>query len=412
MAWTNAKPLSAHAAARRMGVGLAAALWLMAAPLGLAATHPLPSAAPERFGLSAEQLARIDDVVNAAIKKGELPGAVVVVVHRGHVVFRKAYGNRSVEPARALMLPEIVFDLASLTKPIATASSIFVLLEQGKLGLTDLVSQHVPGMPFQGAKITIAHLLTHTSGLIADNALSDYRDGRAKALDRVYALKPKVEPGTQFIYSDVGYIVLGDLVERLGGMPLDAFAKKHVFAPLGMNETGFRPAEKLKERAAPTEKREGRWMLGEVHDPRAYAMDGIAGHAGLFSTADDLAVYSRMLLSRGAYNGKRVLSAASVEAMTAPRSVPGGDGAWLRTYGWDMKTGYSKNRGDLFPVGKSFGHTGFTGTSLWIDPTTETAVIFLSNRVHPNGKGNVTRVRGQVATLVAAALPKTPWPDS
>src|SRR5262249_45437400 len=193
--------------------------------------------------------------------------------------------------------------------------------------------------------------------------------GRAKALERVYALKPKVEPGTQFIYSDVGYIVLGDLAERLGGMPLDEFAKKHVFAPLGMDETGFRPAEKLKERAAPTEKRDGGWKLGEVHDPRAYAMDGVAGHAGLFSTADDLAVYAHMLLSRGAYNGKRVLSSASIEAMTAPRSVPGGDGGWLRTYGWDMKTSYSKNRGDLFPLGKSFGHTGFTGPSLWIHPT-------------------------------------------
>jgi len=350
--------------------------------------------------------------VNNAIKKGELPGAVVVIVHRGHIVFRKAYGHRSLEPDRTLMGPEIVFDLASLTKPIATATSIFVLLEQGKLRLTDLVSQHVPGMPFQGAKITVAHLLTHISGLIADNALADYQDGRAKALERIYALKPKTEPGAQFIYSDVGYIVLGDLVERLGGVPLDKFAQQHLFAPLGMNETSFRPEGKLAERAAPTEKREDRWMLGEVHDPRAYALGSVAGHAGLFATADDVAVYAHMLLSGGEYHGKRVLSPASVKEMTAPRPVPGGDGARLRTYGWDMNTGYSKNRGELFPVGKSFGHTGFTGTSLWIDPTTQTAVIFLSNRVHPNGKGNVTRVRGQVATLAASALPKASAPDA
>jgi uncharacterized protein YbbC (DUF1343 family) len=190
-------------------------------------------------------------------------------------------------------------------------------------------------------------------------------------------------------------------------VPLDEFARDHVFAPLGMNETGFRPQGALKDRAAPTEKIANRWRQGEVHDPRAFAMDGVAGHAGLFSTADDLAVYAQMLLNRGVY-GKRVLGAASMREMTAPRSVPGGEGAWLRTYGWDMSTRFSSNRGDLFPATQTFGHTGFTGTSIWIDPGTQTAVIFLSNRVHPHGKGNVTRLRGQVATIAAAALPTQP----
>src|SRR5438105_180545 len=245
MSYACAKPQSERGSARVMGVVLGGVLALLGSGAGVAAEKPLPVAKPEKFDLSAEQLARIDDVVNNAIKKGELPGAVVVIVHRGHIVFRKAYGHRRLEPDRTLMGPEIVFDLASLTKPIATATSIFVLLEQGKLRLTDLVSQHVPGMPFQGAKITVAHLLTHTSGLVADNALADYQDGRAKALERIYALKPKAEPGTQFIYSDVGYIVLGDLVERVSGMPLDRFAQKNVFAPLGMNETGFRPQGEL-----------------------------------------------------------------------------------------------------------------------------------------------------------------------
>src|SRR5262249_1695319 len=240
-------------------------LCVVAAP-SPAAEKPLPQTDPAKLGLSAETLARIDQVVDKAIKAGDLPGAVVVIVPRGQIVFRKAYGKRSLQPATTLRGPEIVFDLASLTKPIATATSIFLLLEHGKLRLTDTVSQHVPGKPFQGAKITIAQLLTHTSGLIADNALADYKDGRAKALERVYQLKPQAEPGTKFTYSDVGYIVLGDLVERLSGTPPDAFAAKHIFGPLGMNETGFKPEGKLKERAAPTQQREGRWMIGEVHD--------------------------------------------------------------------------------------------------------------------------------------------------
>jgi uncharacterized protein YbbC (DUF1343 family) len=224
------------------------------------------------------------------------------------------------------------------------------------------------------------------------------------ALARICDLKPVAAPGTRFIYSDVGYIILGELVERLGGAPLDAFAQKHIFEPLGMYETAFRPPERLKARAAPTQEREGHWMVGEVHDPRAYRLGGVAGHAGLFSTADDLAIYAKMILGGGEYHGRRILAPATVRIMTTARPVPGG----LRAYGWDMRTRFSTNRGDLFPAGKSFGHTGFTGTSLWIDPESQTAVIFLSNRVHPDGKGNVTRLRGQVATLAAAALIGSP----
>ncbi|MFO0970316.1 MAG: serine hydrolase [Gemmataceae bacterium] len=364
------------------------------------AERPLPVVAPEKLGLSAAALARIDAVVAEALRKNELPGCVVVVVHKGRVVFRKAYGRRGVDAAAGAMGPEIVFDLASLTKPIATATSVFLLIEEGKLRLTDRVSRHVPGEPFGGAPITIAHLLTHTSGLIADNSIKDYQDGPKKALERIYALKPATRPGEKFVYSDVGFIVLGDIVQRVSGMPLDQFAHEHIFRPLGMNDTAFRPGAKLKERCAPTQKREGRWMQGEVHDPRAHALGGVAGHAGLFSSADDLAVFTEMLLKGGVYDGKRVLSPASVTTMTAPREVGPG---LLRTYGWDMKTKFSSNRGDLFPPGVSFGHTGFTGTSLWLDPPSETAVIFLSNRVHPDGKGNVTRLRGQVATIAAGA---------
>jgi CubicO group peptidase (beta-lactamase class C family) len=370
-----------------------------------AADQPLPLVKPEALGVSPDILARIDDAVGQAIRRGDLPGAVVVIVHQGKVILRKAYGQRSLEPEQAAMAPELVFDLASLTKPIATAMSILLLAEKGKLRLSDFVADHVPGSPFQGAKITVEQLLLHTSGLIADNPVADYEGGRAKALENVYRLRSIAEPGSKFIYSDVGYIVLGDLVERLGGMPLDRFARKNIFHPLGMGETGYNPEGKLKDRAAPTEKRAGRWLRGEVHDPRAFLMGGVAGHAGLFSTADDLAVFAQTLLQEGEYRGRRVLAPQTVRLMTTPRPVPGGKTQWLRAYGWDVSTRYSANRGEVFPDGKSFGHTGFTGTSLWLDPASQTAVIFLSNRVHPSGKGNVTRLRSRIATVAAEALP-------
>jgi uncharacterized protein YbbC (DUF1343 family) len=242
--------------------------------------------------------------------------------------------------------------------------------------------------------------------LIADNRVADYRDGRAKALERIYQLTPVAEPGARFTYSDLDYIVLGELIEKLSSQPLDAFAEQNIFAPLQMTATGFRPAGASKERAAPAERRDGQWIQGEVHDPRSYLLGGVAGHAGLFSTADDLARYAQMVLRGGEVDGHRILGPLALQGMTAARPVPGG----LRSCGWDVDTSYSRNRGELFPVGQSFGHTGFTGTSIWVDPTSATAVIFLSNRLHPDGRGNVTPLRSQVATLVAAALTTAPPP--
>jgi uncharacterized protein YbbC (DUF1343 family)/CubicO group peptidase (beta-lactamase class C family) len=379
--------------------------WLLL-PAFLVLTPVARAAEPSAVGdpkphVDKERLERIDGLIGEAVERGQLPGAVVLVVHRGQVVLRKAYGHRSREPEATPMTVDTLFDLASLTKPIATATSVHLLVEQGKLRLSDRVGLHLPEFSKNGKEqITVEQLLLHTSGLIADNPEADYRDGRTTALERVHALAPTAPPGSRFIYSDVGYIVLGELVERLAGMPLDVFARQHIFAPLGMADTGFRPEGSRKERAAPTEQREGRWMVGEVHDPRAYHLGGVAGHAGLFGTADDLAVYARMLLAGGQHNGRPFLSPFTVQAMTTPRAVPGG----LRSFGWDVQTSFSANRGELFPRGEGFGHTGFTGTSIWIHPGSETAVIFLSNRVHPKGKGNVTRLRGQVATLVAAAL--------
>ncbi len=324
-------------------------LLLALIPVGvMGAETPLSAINPEKVGVSSERLDRIDGAVNDAIERGDCPGAVVVIAHDGHIVYRKAYGRRALKPAPVAMTVDTVFDLASLTKPIATATSLMVLVDQGKLRLTDPVALHLPKFGQNGKeKITVEQLLLHTGGLIADNAEADYKDGKVKALEKVFALTPTNVPGDRFVYSDVGFIVLGELVEKLSGSTLDAFAQKHVFTPLGMNETSFLPGEKLRARSAPTEKRDGEWMMGEVHDPRAFRLGGVAGHAGLFGTADDLAVFAQMLLDSGSYNGKRVLSPLAVRLMTSPRSIPGGSAAG---YGWDIATAYSSNRGgSLFP---------------------------------------------------------------
>ena len=367
----------------------------------------LPHAKPDAVGLDAARLSRIDAAVEDSIQRHQLPGAVVVIVREGKIAFRKAYGSRSIQPALTPMTVDTVFDMASLTKPIATATSIMVLLERGKIRLSDKVIDHIPEFAPNGKdQITVEQLMLHTSGLIADNPLSDFENGPEKAFEQIDKLKPRTDPGTKFTYSDVNYIVLGKMVERLSGETLDAFSRKNVFEPLGLRETTFKPGEALAKRAAPTEQRDGHWMQGEVHDPRSFKLGGVAGHAGLFSTADDIAVYVQMLLDGGVYQGKRILSPATVRLMTTPRPIPGG----LRALGWDVQTSYSANRGELFSP-DSFGHTGFTGTSVWIDPSSRMAVIFLSNRVHPDGKGNVTRLRGQVATLAAASIVAPPFPN-
>ena len=340
--------------------------------------------------------AAIDTAVNEAVGRGELPGAVVLVLHEGKVAYRRAFGLRAKQPAEEKMTADTIFDLASLTKPIATATSTFVLLEQGNLKLDDPIAKHWPAFAANGKeKVTIEQCLLHISGLTADNPLADYEGGKEKALERIAALPLQAPPGSRFRYSDVGFIVLGHVVELVSGKPLDEFARKSIFEPLGLRDTAFRPVFPA-ERFAPTTKEDGKWLRGVVHDPRARKLDGVAGHAGLFSTADDLAIFCRMLLD----GGKPVLKPETFKLLTEPCSIPAGK----RTRGWDCDTSFSSNRGSIFPKGKSFGHTGFTGTSIWIDPASRTAVIFLSNRVHPDGKGNVTKLRGKVATEAAVAL--------
>jgi len=252
--------------------------------------------------------------------------------------------------------------------------------------------------------VTIEHLLLHTSGLLADNAVADYKDGKAKALERIAALPLEAEPGTRFRYSDVGYIVLGELVARISGEPIDVFSHKRIFEPLKMASTGYIPDAHIKARCAPTAQRSGKWLIGEVHDPRAALLDGVAGHAGLFGSADDLARFARMLLRGGELDGVRILAPQTVQRLTEPRVVPGG----LRSLGWDVDSTFSAPRGELFPRGQGFGHTGFTGTSIWIDPPSKTAVIILTNRVHISEKVQVVQLRRQIGTIVASSITDAP----
>lgn len=387
--------------------------------ISLNAVAQLPRANPEAVSLSTPRLARMDQVISESIGHRQLPGAVVLVARKGEVVWRKAYGSRAVEPVTEPMTPDTIFDVASLTKVVATATSIMILVERGKVRLSDPVSHYIPELKGEGReRITIELLLTHRSGYAPDFDLKERWTGYDEAVKRLIREPLRNPPGARFVYSDIGYIALGEVVRRVSGTTLDKFAHQNIFLPLGMRHTGFRPSRVLRKRIAPTEKRRGQmsylgdsaenvgvegeeWLRGEVHDPTSYRMNGIAGHAGLFSTADDLALYCQMILGDGQHQRVRILSPLSVAEMTRPRLVT--EAGWTRGLGWDISTSFSTNRGDLFPLG-SFGHTGFTGTSIWIDAATGMFVVFLSNRLHPDGKGDVASLRGKVASIAAGAV--------
>jgi len=349
---------------------------------------------------TADPFDAIKVAVDAAIASKEIPGAVVAFVH-AHLIEVKSYGQRAILPQPELMTKDTIFDLASLTKPIATATAIMQLIDQKKLQLDDPVAKHWPAFAANDkAMITIEQLLLHTSGLIADNPITDYADGRDKAFERIANLKLLTAPGKQFRYSDVNFIVLGHLVERLSKQPLDDYTRQHIFNLFRLDDTGFRPDAKLRPRIAPTEPRDGMMLRGEVHDPRAAKLGGVAGHAGLFGTAKDLAVFADILMHGGKLLGSSLFSSKTWEMFLKPREVPGGK----RALGWDVDTSFSAPRGDRFPKGTGFGHTGFTGTSMWMDPATKSAIIVLTNRVHPNGKGNATPVRKRVGTIIGKFL--------
>ncbi|MBV9484139.1 MAG: DUF1343 domain-containing protein [Acidobacteria bacterium] len=347
---------------------------------------------------SDNRLRVIDPIVKEAITAKEIPGAVLLVGHNGRVVYRKAYGHRALEPRGELMTADTIFDMASLTKVMATTTSVMQLVEQGKIKPNDVVEHYLPEFGQNGKQdVTVRELLTHYSGLAPDLDLTNMWGGKTTAYNMAFAGKVENPPGSRFVYSDINFITLGALVERVSGESLDHYAQEHVFAPLSMTHTRFLPPPSWRTKIAPTQYDDSGHMLrGEVHDPTARRMGGIAGHAGLFSTADDTAKFAQALLS-----GKRILSPLAIEKMTSPQQPP--NATAIRGFGWDIDTPYSSNRGDLLPVG-SFGHTGFTGTSLWIDPVTDTYIILLTNAVHPRGQGNAISLRTRVATAVTAAL--------
>jgi len=344
---------------------------------------------------------RLDALIEQAIAEDQIPGAVLLVGRPGRILHFKAYGRRALEPEPEAMTPDTIFDAASLTKVVATTPAVMRLFEQGKLRLNDRVTQYLPEFQGGSSDITLRHLLTHFSGLRPDLDLRPPWSGHDTGIRLALIDEPVAPPGVRFLYSDINFILLGAIVERLSGRGLDEFVSEQVWRPLGMKDTLFRPPAELAGRIAPTEIVEGRLLRGVVHDPTCRYMGGVAGHAGMFTTAADLARFAEMMLGQGEREGVRVFSPAVVEKFTTPQSPP--DQPILRGLGWDMDSPYSGNRGELFPLG-SYGHTGFTGTSLWIDPVSRTYVILLANSVHPYLRPAITSLRGRVATAVAAAL--------
>ena len=367
----------------------------------------LPGADPR-----AQSLAGVDAVVEAAIERGEVPGAVLVVGDKDGVFFRKAYGDRAVQPQVVPMTVDTVFDMASLTKPTATATSVMLLIQRGKLNLKDKVAKHIPAFGQNGKQdVTIEMLLLHRGGLIPDNSLKDYVGTRKEMIDRINALPLRYEPGVTYKYTDVGFIVLGELVEAVDGRSVAQFAREEIFVPLGMHDTMFQPTGDTAARCAPTEFINDQWRLAEVHDPRAYRLGGVAGHAGLFSTADDLARYCRMLMNDGELDGVRILTPGIVESMTKPRPLKDDDNGW-RTYGFSTHTSERSLRGKHFDYDTSFGHTGWTGTAYWIDPINNLFYVLLTSRCHPNGsEGSAGPIRREVATYIGDVLINGNTPD-
>jgi uncharacterized protein YbbC (DUF1343 family)/CubicO group peptidase (beta-lactamase class C family) len=377
-------------------------------PVIVEPTPPPPPAPPPRPAtteIDSPRFARIGQVAKREIAAGHIPGAVILVGHQGRIVYRKAFGLRAVDPCPEPMRVDTIFDLASLTKVVATTMAVMELVDRGCLRLDAPVAKYWPAFAANGKGcITIRQLLMHTSGLrpglMARFRWSDY-DGAMAAIIKDH---PVTTPGTRFCYSDVNFITLGEIVHRVSHMPLDVYCAKEVFSPLGMKDTCFKPPATLKPRIAPTDY-QGSLRWGQVSDPTAYRMGGVAGHAGVFSTANDLALLAQTLIDHGRRRGKCILAEKTVTAMEKPRRISGS--TILRGLGWDVCSPYSKIFDTSFPTG-SFGHTGYTGTSIWIDPRSETYLIILTSRLHPHGKGNVKPLRVQIAAAVAAAVPMGP----
>jgi uncharacterized protein YbbC (DUF1343 family)/CubicO group peptidase (beta-lactamase class C family) len=343
--------------------------------------------------------AELDSTINQAIREDKIPGAVLLVGHNGQVVYRKAYGERSVLPVHEAMTVDTIFDVASLTKIVASTSAMMKLYDEGRFQPDDLVTRYLP--EFQGghSSITIRDLMTHYSGLRPDLDLEPAWSGYETGIHRALTDKPANPPETKFVYSDINFELVGEIIHRLSGLPENEYVRRILFTPLGMTDTGYLPDPKLRSRIAPTEEqKDGEILRGKVHDPTARYMGGVAGHAGVFSTADDLAKYCQMILD----GGDGLFLPSTIKMFASPASPTGEKN--VRGLGWDIDSVYSGNRGNLFPAGTSFGHTGFTGTSIWIDPASKTYVILLANSVHPHVRAAITPLRRTVATIVAASV--------
>jgi uncharacterized protein YbbC (DUF1343 family)/CubicO group peptidase (beta-lactamase class C family) len=362
---------------------------------------PAPPA-PLTLETDDRRFAKIEPLAQREITAGHLPGALILVGHRGKIVYRRAFGLRALKPRVQPMTPDTIFDIASLTKVVATTTAIMQLADGQRLRLDEPAAKFWPEFARQGkGRITIRQLLTHTSGMRPEVHARMRWSGYQGALAAIADDHPVNPPGTKFKYSDVNFIVLGEVVRRVSGRPLEVYCQQEIFGPLGLRDTSFKPPSGQQARIAPCDAQNDRWRWGEVQDPTAHRMGGVAGHAGVFSTADDLAIFAQMLLDGGVSRGKRILSPEAVTAMTKPQRLPGG--ATRRGLGWDIQSPYSKEHNAAFPQG-SFGHTGYTGTSIWMDPRSKTSLIILTNRLHPDGRGQVKSLRAGTAAAVAAAL--------
>lgn len=347
-----------------------------------------------------QKLDALDAAITEAIAAKKLPGGVLWLEHDASS-HQQAYGRRALVPAEEPTTTDTIYDAASLTKVVATTTAILQLVERGQLELDRPVAHYLPPFAAEGKdRVTVRQLLTHTSGLRPDLDYTPAWSGVDTAIRMACAEKLRHVPESTFVYSDINFILLGELVRIASGQPLEVYAARHIFAPLRMSDTGFLPPKEKHARIAPTQLTDGVMLRGTVHDPSSRMMGGVAGHAGLFTTAADLARFCRMLLNGGELEGARILNPATIAEMSRPQ-IEGSD---RRGLGWDIDTRFSGPRGRWFPAGASFGHTGWTGTSLWIDPGSRSFVIFLSNRVHPDGKGDVTPLRREIGTLAAEAI--------
>jgi len=364
---------------------------------------------PREAGMDRDRLSLIDKLLEKEIEAGSIPGAVVLITRKGKVVKYQAYGRAMEEPTRREMTPDTIFDLASLTKVVVTVPLALLLVEQGAWRLEDSIARFLPSLKW-GKSVTIRHLLTHTSGLPPWAPLFSLAKDKEEILEllaseRWPAATPICAPGERVIYSDLGYIILGLAIEKITGKDLAALGREWLFSPLKMQDTMFNPPKSLASRIAPTEDdpKRGGVLLGTVHDENAWAMGGVSGHAGLFSTASDLAIYAQMLLNDGCYGATRVLSSPSVKLMRTLQTEGLNE---RRGLGWLIQGQSTLSAGALLSE-QAFGHTGFTGTSLWIDPQNELIVVLLTNRVHPTrtrGKGEISRIRALVNDISAGAI--------